>query len=124
MDCIFCKIINGDLPSKKIYEDELVYAFMDIEPTVDGHVLLIPKKHYTDFMELDDDIIIHMNKVRKELAKMLMDKLNVKALSISFNYGDSQVVKHFHMHLLPNLLISNGAKNTVDEIYKKISNSN
>ena len=42
MDCIFCKIINGDLPSKKIYEDELVYAFMDIEPTVDGHVLLIP----------------------------------------------------------------------------------
>lgn len=122
MDCIFCKIINGDLPSKKIYEDELVYAFMDIEPTVDGHVLLIPKKHYTDFMELDDDIIIHMNKVRKELAKMLMDKLNVKALSISFNYGDSQVVKHFHMHLLPNLLISNGAKNTVDEIYKKISN--
>lgn len=124
MDCIFCKIINGDLPSKKIYEDELVYAFMDIEPTVDGHVLLIPKKHYTDFMELDDDIIIHMNKVRKELAKMLMDKLNVKALSISFNYGDSQVVKHFHMHLLPNLLISDGAKNTVDEIYKKISNSN
>lgn len=122
MDCIFCKIINGDLPSKKIYEDELVYAFMDIEPTVDGHVLLIPKKHYTDFMELDDNIIIHMNKVRKELAKMLMDKLNVKALSISFNYGDSQVVKHFHMHLLPNLLISNGAKNTVDEIYKKISN--
>lgn len=122
MDCIFCKIINGDLPSKKIYEDELVYAFMDIEPTVDGHVLLIPKKHYTDFMELDDDIIIHMNKVRKELAKMLMDKLNVKALSISFNYGDSQVVKHFHMHLLPNLLISDGAKNTVDEIYKKISN--
>lgn len=122
MDCIFCKIINGDLPSKKIYEDELVYAFMDIEPTVDGHVLLIPKKHYTDFMELDDDIIIHMNKVRKELTKMLMEKLNVQALSISFNYGDSQVVKHFHMHLLPNLLISDGAKNTVDEIYKKISN--
>ena len=122
MDCIFCKIINGELPSKKIYEDELVYAFMDIDPTVDGHVLLIPKKHYTDFMELDDDIIIHMNKVRKELTKMLMEKLNVKALSISFNYGDSQVVKHFHMHLLPNLLISAGAKNTVDEIYKKISN--
>ena len=120
MDCIFCKIINGEMHSKKIYEDELVYAFMDIEPTVDGHVLLIPKKHYTDFMELDDDIIIHMNKVRKELTKMLMEKLNVKALSISFNYGDSQVVKHFHMHLLPNLLISDGAKNTVDEVYQII----
>ena len=120
MDCIFCKIINGELPSKKVYEDELVYAFMDIEPTVDGHVLLIPKKHYTDFMELDDDIIIHMNKVRKELTKMLMEKLNVKALSISFNYGDSQVVKHFHMHLLPNLLISDSAKNTVDEVYQII----
>ena len=120
MDCIFCKIINSEMPSKKIYEDELVYAFMDIVPTVDGHVLLIPKKHYTDFMELDDDIIIHMNKVRKELTKMLMEKLNVKALSISFNYGDSQVVKHFHMHLLPNLLISDGAKNTVDEVYQII----
>lgn len=71
-------------------------------------------------MELDDDIIIHMNKVRKELTKMLMEKLNVKALSISFNYGDSQVVKHFHMHLLPNLLISDGAKNTVDKVYQII----
>ena len=120
MDCIFFFFLNGEMPSKKIYEDELVYAFMDIEPTVDGHVLLIPKKHYTDFMELDADIIIHMNKVRKELTKMLMEKLNVKALSISFNYGDSQVVKHFHMHLLPNLLISDGAKNTVDEVYQII----
>lgn len=122
MDCIFCKIINGEMPSKKIYEDDLVYAFMDIDPTVDGHVLLIPKKHYTDFTELDDNIIIHMHKVRKELTKLLMDKLNAKALSISFNYGDSQVVKHFHMHLLPNLLISDGVKSSVEEIYKKISN--
>ena len=76
MDCIFCKIINGEVPCNKIYEDDKVIVFMDANPNVDGHSLVVPKKHYTDFTELDDEIILHMNKVKKEMTKLLMEKLN------------------------------------------------
>jgi histidine triad (HIT) family protein len=117
MDCIFCKIINGEIPSKKIYEDDKVIVFMDTNPNVDGHCLLVPKKHYTDYTELDDDIILHMNKVKKNIAEMLMKKLNVNAITFSMNYGDSQVVKHVHMHLLPNFIIKIKPEKSIDEIY-------
>lgn len=117
MDCIFCKIINGEIPCKKIYEDDKVIAFMDIDPTVDGHTLVVPKKHYTDYTELDDEIILHMNKVKKELTNYLMKKLNVTAMTFTMNYGDSQVVKHVHLHLLPNFLVKTKPERTIDEVY-------
>lgn len=120
MDCIFCKIINGEIPCKKIYEDDKVIAFMDIDPTVDGHTLVVPKKHYTDYTELDDEIILHMNKVKKELTNYLMEKLNVNAMTFTMNYGDSQVVKHVHLHLLPNFLVKTKPERTIDEIYEII----
>ena len=117
MDCIFCKIINGEIPCKKIYEDDKVIAFMDIDPTVDGHTLVVPKKHYTDYTELDDEIILHMNKIKKELTNYLMKKLNVNAMTFTMNYGDSQVVKHVHLHLLPNFLVKTKPERTIDEVY-------
>ena len=55
MDCIFCKIANGEIPSKVLYEDEIVLVIMDNNPSVDGHVLIISKKHYTSFMEFDNE---------------------------------------------------------------------
>ena len=118
MDCIFCKIVNGEIPSKKLYEDDKVIVFMDVNPNVDGHSLIVPKKHYTDFTELDDDIILHMEKVKREIGKMLMEKLNVKALTMSMNYGESQVVKHVHLHLLPNFITKLKPERTVDEVYE------
>lgn len=120
MDCIFCKIINGDIPSKKIYEDDKVYAFMDINPNVDGHTLIIPKKHYTDYKEMDEEIILHIEKVKKELSDYLMNKLGVDAMTFSMNYGKSQIVKHVHLHLLPNFLIETSPKKEVDEVYEII----
>lgn len=117
MDCIFCKIINGEIPCKKVYEDDKVIAFMDIDPTVDGHTLVVPKKHYTDYTELDDEIILHMNKVKKELTNYLMEKLNVNAMTFTMNYGDSQVVKHVHLHLLPNFLVKTKPERSIDEVY-------
>ena len=117
MDCIFCKIINGEIPCQKIYEDDKVIAFMDIDPTVDGHTLIVPKKHYTDYTELDDEIILHMNKVKKELTNYLMEKLNVNAMTFTMNYGDSQVVKHVHLHLLPNFLVKTKPERSIDEVY-------
>ena len=56
MDCIFCKIINGDIPSKKLYEDDKVIVIMDVNPKVDGHALVIPKEHVTDFMEISKNV--------------------------------------------------------------------
>ncbi len=90
MDCLFCKIVNNKVESKKIYEDDKVIAILDAYPDVDGHTLIIPKKHYTDFKELDEEILNHINKVAKMLSEKLMTTLNYR-----------QVIKHFHLHLLP-----------------------
>lgn len=101
-NCIFCKIINGEIPSKKIYEDDNVIVILDLHPTCDGHSLIIPKKHITDMMEIDNETINNVWTVAKKLTPTLMKKMNATALSLRVNYGDSQEIKHFHMHLLPN----------------------
>lgn len=115
-ECIFCKIINGDIPSKKLYEDDKVIVIMDVNPKVDGHSLVIPKEHVTDFMEISDELLTHVYKVAREISNTLMTKLNANALTLGVNYGDSQVVKHFHLHLLPNYEIKE-ASMTLDEVY-------
>lgn len=115
-ECIFCKIINGDIPSKKLYEDDKVLVILDVNPKVDGHSLVIPKEHVTDFMEISDELLSHVYKVAREVSKTLMTKLDATALTLGVNYGDSQVVKHFHLHLLPNYEIKK-ASMSLDEVY-------
>ena len=122
MDCIFCKIVEGSAPSKKIYEDDIVIAIMDIDPFCDGHVLIIPKKHYDDIFNLDIDILKHINEVSKILIKKIMNNLNKNSMTVSYNYGKKQIVKHFHMHLLPN--IDDGVSEDIDSLYNKIMNIN
>lgn len=124
MDCVFCKIIKGELPSKVLYEDDLVIAIMDINPLVDGHTLIIPKKHYTDYTELDSEIILHIYKIAKELDQKIMEKLGAKSSTLLVNYGDDQQVKHFHLHILPDLGVESEsrAKRTVDENFNLIMN--
>ena len=118
MDCIFCKIIKGEIPSKVLYEDELVKVIMDVNPTVDGHALIIPKKHYTDYLELDQNIITHIWDVAKKMGPGIMDKLKAKSLTLLVNFGDDQQVKHFHMHLLPNFgTMESKATKTSEEIF-------
>lgn len=117
MNCLFCKIVNGEEKSFKLYEDEKVIAILDTYPTVDGHTLIIPKKHYADFKELDLEIINHIYKVAKNLSEMLMTKLKVSSFTFAWNYGDRQAIKHFHLHLLPNFGRNKGKKD-VEEIYK------
>lgn len=115
-ECIFCKIINGDIPSKKLYEDDKVIVIMDVNPKVDGHSLVIPKEHVVDFMEISDELLTHVYKVAREVSSKLMTKLSASAITLGVNYGDSQVVKHFHLHLLPNYEIKE-ASMTLDEVY-------
>lgn len=118
MNCIFCDIVNGKSPCRKIYEDEVVIAIMDIEPFCDGHVLIIPKKHYTDMMELPANVLTHINEVAKLLTPKIMRMLEKVGMTVSYNYGEKQKVKHFHMHLLPN--IDDDPTKTVQEVYEKL----
>lgn len=124
MDCIFCKIASGEIPSKKLYEDELVIVIMDINPTVDGHILIIPKKHYTDYMELDDEITSHIFNIAKEMGKKLINKLNVKSVTLLINYGDDQKVKHYHLHLLPDFGTTDKSRaiRSIEENFNLINN--
>lgn len=102
MECLFCKIVNGEVPSLKLYEDDKVIVIMDAYPNVDGHTLIIPKNHYEDFKEIPDDLLLHINAISKKYTDILMSKLNKKEMTISVNYGNAQKIKHYHMHLLPN----------------------
>ena len=74
MNCIFCKIINGQIPSYKIYEDDIVYAFLDINPDSAGHTLIIPKKHFQDLSDIDDITLNHIMKISKILKNKLEEK--------------------------------------------------
>lgn len=116
MDCLFCKIVSGKIPSYKIYEDELVYAFLDINPDSNGHTLLIPKKHYLDMDDIPLDTLTHIFKVAKELKVMLEEKLNADGLTFIQNNGDVQEVKHFHLHLKP--YYKNNTISDVKDIYE------
>ena len=100
-DCIFCKIIRGEIPSYTIYEDDVVKVFLDISPLTNGHCLVIPKKHFKDFEEIDLDTLAHMDKVSKELFPKLKEVLGCEGVTRVQNNGLGQDVKHYHMHLIP-----------------------
>ena len=118
MECIFCKIIQGEIPSKVLYEDEFLKVIMDINPTVDGHALIIPKKHYTDYVELDPNIITRIWEVAQKIGPSIMKKIQASSLSLLVNFGDVQQVKHFHMHLLPNFgAMEEKATKKVEEVF-------
>ena len=103
MDCLFCNIIFGDISSYKVYEDDLVYAFLDIRPFSKGHTLIIPKAHCSDLIDID---ILSLNRV-VEVAKNLADSYITKLHADGFNLLNSsgvaaqQDVFHFHLHLIP-----------------------
>lgn len=115
MDCVFCKIINGEIPSYTIYEDEIVKVFLDINPVSVGHMLIIPKKHYENLDDIDMDTLTHINKISKKMHNLLKEKLNVDGMSVIQNNGDVQEVKHYHMHIKP--YYNNSKSLTVEEVY-------
>lgn len=119
MDCLFCKIINGDIPSYKIYEDDTVFVFMDINPTSNGHTLIIPKKHYTDVMDIDDNTLLHIFKIAREIKTKLEAKLHCDGITLTQNNGDAQEVKHYHLHIIPYYNETTAIKE-VNDVYTQI----
>ncbi len=100
-DCLFCKIIKGEVPSYTVYEDDLVKAFLDIAPSTNGDLLIIPKEHFENIMDINDEIIAHIFKVAKKLYPILKEKLGCKGMTLVQNNELGQDIKHFHLHLTP-----------------------
>ncbi len=100
-DCVFCKIIRGELPSNKVYEDDLVIAFNDINPIAPIHILVVPKTHIDSLVELEDyELLSHIFKVIKKIANE--KGLDEKGYRVVTNIGEDggQAVKHLHFHIL------------------------
>ena len=125
-DCIFCKIIKGEIPSYTIYEDAKMKAFLDVNPVSNGHVLLIPKTHYKNFLDTPDELIKDMYHIIKtKIYPLLEEKLKITGLSICQIGKD---VNHYHIHLIPqyeneefDFKYNKENIKDVEEIYNKLS---
>ena len=101
-DCIFCKIIKGELPSKTIYEDDEIKIIMNINPSTNGHLLVLPKKHYVNLMDTPNEIITHsLDIVREKIYPLLKERLSAEGLTLAQNNELGQEIKHYHIHLTP-----------------------
>jgi histidine triad (HIT) family protein len=102
-DCIFCKIVKGQIPSSKVYEDDKTLAFLDIMPANKGHVLVIPKKHYETILDITNEDLINLTNTLKKVSEMVYKGLNSEGFNIiNNNYKVSgQVVPHIHFHIIP-----------------------
>lgn len=101
--CIFCKIVNNELPAAKVYEDEELLAFLDIKPESKGHILLIPKKHKAMLEDLSETEFLHLTLVLKSLASNLLKKTEYRAYNLVLNNGPEagQEIAHLHFHIIP-----------------------
>lgn len=112
MNCIFCKIINGEIPCYKVYEDDKVLAFLDISQASKGHTLIVPKIHYANMLECDEETVAYMYKIANKLGNQIVNSLGAKGMNILTNINEvaGQTVKHFHIHLLPRYNDEDGVK--------------
>jgi histidine triad (HIT) family protein len=136
MDCIFCKIINKEIDSKIIYEDNQNLAFLDIHPHAPGHTVIIPKKHTKTILELDASEIKDLFTALKNTLEIIQKALNPDGFTIGINHGESagQVIPHLHIHLIPRFkndgggsihsVVLNKPKESIEEIYNKIKHGN
>lgn len=102
-DCIFCKIIKGEIPSSKIYEDENVFAFLDIGPITKGHTLVIPKQHSENIFDISEETLCSVMKVVKKLASVVKEATGSGGIVIGMNNNKvaGQEVPHVHFHIIP-----------------------
>jgi histidine triad (HIT) family protein len=102
-DCIFCKIVAGEIPADKLYEDERTLAIVDIMPTSLGHALVLPKEHHASLLETPDELAAAMLTTAKRVAAASMKALNAPAFNLGVNTGAAagQIVMHTHFHVMP-----------------------
>lgn len=102
-DCIFCKIANGEIPSKTLYEDADFRVILDLGPATKGHALILPKDHYANLYELPDETAAKVMQLAKKMATQMTEKLGCDGFNLVQNNGETagQTVFHFHLHLIP-----------------------
>ena len=102
-NCIFCKIANGEIPSKTLYEDDSFRVILDLGPATKGHALILPKEHYADLYELPEDAAGEVMKLAKKMVTKMTERLGCEGFNLVQNNGDlaGQTVFHFHMHMIP-----------------------
>ena len=100
VNCIFCKIVNGDIPCAKLYEDDDVMAFLDVNPVTYGHALVISKDHYANFLSTPKDVMNKVMNVAQRIGQVQIEQLGAKG----------QEVQHFHVHVIPRYTSSDGFK--------------
>ena len=102
-DCIFCKIVSGDIPCIKIYEDSNVLAFLDIGPISDGHTLVIPKAHFERLHECPPDVLAGLSGPMGKIARAVVSAVDAEAYNVLCNNGTAagQLVEHVHFHIIP-----------------------
>jgi len=102
-DCLFCKIIKGEIPSAKVYEDEHSFAFLNIRPINPGHTLLVPKKHFANLYEMPDEILANLAPIIKKLGVAIKKAVSADGINIGMNNDPAagQLVFHAHIHIMP-----------------------
>ena len=116
-DCLFCKIVEGKIPSSKIYEDDDVLAFLDVSQVTRGHALVIPKKHYDNFLSVDKDIMHKVMDVAQRIGQADIAVLGAKGVNIltNVNHEAGQSIYHFHVHVIPRYAKEEGIQITMKE---------
>ena len=111
-DCIFCKIVKGEIPCTKIYEDQDVLAFLDISQTTIGHTLVIPKEHFDNFLYVPKDLVGKTFSAAQKVAQALTAGLGAKGINILNNTNEiaGQTVMHFHVHVIPRYSLEDNIK--------------
>ncbi len=102
-DCIFCKIVAGEIPSTKVHEDERTVAFMDVNPGARGHLLVIPREHAADLHAISDEDLAAVARTARDMAAKAVDRLGAEGVNIIQNNGRAawQTVFHYHVHVVP-----------------------
>lgn len=131
MDCVFCKIVNSDIPSMKVYEDEHTLVFMDVAKDVDGHMVAIPKKHVKCILDCDAETLGCLMTTVKKIANHCVENCGYDGVNL-LNASDEsagQSVPHFHIHIIPRKHGDgidawprfDGAKCEIEELFQKLS---
>ena len=103
MDCIFCKIIKGEIPANMVYENDKIFAFLDNNPINKGHTLVLPREHHADMLETPDDILSDMITRSKKIAEAIVKAVKADGFNIGINTkpASGQVILHTHLHIIP-----------------------
>lgn len=124
-DCIFCKIVKGEIPCFKLYEDSLVVSFLDIFPVHPGHALVVPKKHSVDIFDTPAETLQHMMGVAKKIAPAVMNGMKADGINLGMNNRDAagQEVPHAHLHIIPRFS-EDGLKSWSKNLFKDDAHKN